>query len=65
MYQWKDKNEKNRENKKGKNLVNVSEEKESIEVQKIYVTQLSKLDGDPIPGFNRSQYGFHCPELVA
>ena len=45
--------------------MNISEEKESIEVQKIYITELSKLDGDPTPGFNRSQYGFLCPELVA
>ena len=31
-------------------------------MQKIDITGLSKVDGDPTTGFNRSQYGFHCPE---
>ncbi len=31
-------------------------------MQKIYITGLSKVDEDPTTGFNRSQYGFHCPE---
>ena len=43
----------------------VSEEKESREVQKIDITKLSKVDGDPTIGSNRSQDGFHCPEFVA
>ena len=42
--------------------MNVSEEKESLLVQKIYITELSKVDGDPTTGFNKSQYGFHCQE---
>ena len=31
-------------------------------VKKRKVYRLSKVDGDPTTGFNRSQYGFHCPE---
>ena len=42
--------------------MNVSEEKDSLLVQKIYITELSKVYGDPTKGVNRSQYGFHCPQ---